>query len=59
MAQESEERLSETDAEEQALELEAEMDEAPRGPGIMPWLIPVLMVAAFFAFVVWLVLFVV
>lgn len=56
--QDEEEPMSETEAEEEALELEAEVDDLPRGPGVMPWLIPVLMVAAFFAFVVVLVLFV-
>ncbi|HEX7392625.1 MAG TPA: hypothetical protein VF374_06735 [Thermoplasmata archaeon] len=44
--------------EEEALDLEAEMDEESSGWNIMPWLIPVLMVVAFFAFVVVLVLFV-
>lgn len=49
---------SESGKEEDALDLEAEMDEESSGWNIMPWLIPVLMVAAFFAFVVVLVLFV-
>jgi len=49
---------SESGEEEEALDPEAGMDEASSGWSIMPWLIPVLMVAAFFAFVVVLVLFV-
>lgn len=56
--QDVEEPISETEAEEEAFDLEVEMDDALPGSGIMPWLIPVLMVAAFFAFVVVLVLFV-
>jgi hypothetical protein len=56
--QDMEEPVSETEAEEEALDLEAEMDDLSPGSGIMPWLIPVLMVVAFLVFVVVLVLFV-
>jgi len=49
---------SESGKEEGALDMESQMDEESSGWSIMPWLIPVLMVVAFFAFVVVLVLFV-